>query len=87
MGTGFCSSTVANESSCGGKQSSAATPASPTCVLVQTIDIDHNRVTGVPLILEFQKIFLRSPIPPKLDDVFTAQDLTDWENLLWAATG
>lgn len=58
-------------------------PQVPTCV--QAIDIDHNTVTGAPLILEFKKIFLRAPIPPESDVVFTAQDLTDWANLLWAA--
>ena len=60
-------------------------PHVPICV--QAIDIDHNTVTGAPLVLEFQKIFLRAPIPPELDVVFTAQDLTDWANLLWTSTG
>lgn len=60
-------------------------PQVPTCV--QVIAIDRKKVTGAPLILEFQKIFLRAPIPPELVVVFTAQDLTDWACLLWAATG
>lgn len=59
-------------------------PQLPTCV--QEIDIDHNTVTGAPLILEFENIFLRAPIPPETDVVFTAQDLSEWAELLWAAT-
>ena len=59
-------------------------PQLPTCG--QEIDIDHNTVTGAPLVLEFENIFLRAPLPPETDVVFTAQDLLDWAELLWAAT-
>lgn len=57
-------------------------PQVPTCV--QAINIDGNTVTGAPLTLEFEKIFLRSPTLPESDLVFTAQDLTAWANDFWA---
>ena len=59
-------------------------PQVPICV--QAIDIDRNTVTGAPLTLDFEKIFLRAPMLPESDVVFTAQDLTEWANVLWAAT-
>ena len=34
-------------------------------------------VTGAPLILEFVKIFLRAPLLPETDFVFTDSDLSD----------
>ena len=54
----------------------------PTCI--QTINIDHNTVTGTPLTLEFEKIFLRPPMLPESDLVFTEQDLLTWANNFWA---
>jgi len=40
-------------------------------------------VTGAPLILEFQKIFLRAPVPPEGDIVLSAMDLSLWANGFW----
>ncbi|MCJ1352514.1 MAG: hypothetical protein MMC33_002498 [Icmadophila ericetorum] len=57
-------------------------PQVPICV--QAINIDRNTATGAPLTLEFEKIFLRPPILPEPDLVFTAQDLTAWANDFWA---
>jgi len=54
----------------------------PICV--QAINIDHGTVTGAPLTLEFEKIFLRPPVLPESNLVFTAQDLTAWANDFWA---
>ena len=56
-------------------------PQVPTCV--QAIHIDHDTVTGAPLTLEFEKIFLRPPMLPESNLVFTAQDLTAWANDFW----
>ena len=58
------------------------TPQVPTCV--QAINIDHDTVAGAPLTLEFEKIFLRPPMLPESNLVFTAQDLTAWANDFWA---
>ncbi|KAH8723424.1 hypothetical protein GQ44DRAFT_710252 [Phaeosphaeriaceae sp. PMI808] len=55
----------------------------PTCM--QAITIDQNNVTGTPLTLHFHQIFLRQPNPPEHDFVFTAQDLRDWSDNIWAA--
>lgn len=57
-------------------------PQVPTCV--QSINIDQHTVTGAPLTLEFEKIFLRPPMLPESDLVFTAQDLMTWANNFWA---
>jgi len=54
---------------------------------IQQITIDPNDITGTtptPLILHFHKIFLRQPIPPEQDRAFTAQDLRNWSNDVWA---
>ena len=51
---------------------------------IQTITIDRNNVTGAPLTLHFHKIFLRQANPPEQDVVFTAQDLRNWSDNIWA---
>ncbi|KAF2187565.1 hypothetical protein K469DRAFT_704469 [Zopfia rhizophila CBS 207.26] len=40
-------------------------------------------VTGAPLILEFQNLLLRAPIPPEGDVVFPAADLLLWADSFW----
>jgi hypothetical protein len=54
---------------------------------IQEIDISPNGVQGSPLILHFDKIFLRLPnphaIPAEHDLIFTAQDLQTYATDLW----
>jgi hypothetical protein len=50
---------------------------------MQEITIDSNAVTGAPLILEFDKIFLRPAVPPESDFIFTAQDFSTWAARIW----
>ena len=51
---------------------------------LQEITIDqHNVVTGAPLVLEFQKIFLRPAAPPETDIEFSAQELSIWAANIW----
>jgi hypothetical protein len=51
---------------------------------MQIITIDStNTVTGAPLILDFDKIFLRPAVPPESDITFTAQDLSTWAARIW----
>jgi hypothetical protein len=55
----------------------------PTCV--QTIGIenskDHeNTVTGGPLVLDIENMFLRPPRPSESDIVFTDKDLVEWKS-------
>lgn len=57
-------------------------PQVPICV--QAITIDRDTVTGAPLTLEFEKLFLRPSVLPESTLVFTAQDLTAWANVFWA---
>src|SRR5947207_798809 len=52
-------------------------------IKVKEITINPNTVTGAPLILHFQKYFLRQPTPPEADIVFSAQDLSDFSASLW----
>jgi hypothetical protein len=52
-------------------------------VTVQTGTGASYVVTGAPLILEFQNLLLRTPVPPEGDVVFTAVDLSDWANWFW----
>jgi hypothetical protein len=58
-----------------------------TATQIQTFDINANGVvTGdpPPLILHFQNILLRQPIPPEQDLIYTTQDLQGWANSIWA---
>ena len=41
-------------------------------------------VTGAPLILEFQDILLRAPVPPEGDVIFTTTDLSHWADHFWS---
>jgi hypothetical protein len=41
-------------------------------------------VTGAPLILEFEKLLLRAPVPPECDVIFTAADLQAWAAEFWS---
>src|SRR3954463_15604001 len=64
---------------------SAAAPQTPSQIQAITIDSNSNTVNGAPLILEFQKIFLRQTVPPlEHDFTFTAQDLSGFATVFWA---
>ena len=59
---------------------------------IQTVDIDAHGVTGdpsattPPLVLHFQNLLLRQPVPPQEQDVsYTAQNLQRLANGIWAA--
>jgi hypothetical protein len=41
-------------------------------------------VTGAPLILEFEKLLLRVPVPPEGDVIFTAAELQAWVAAFWS---
>jgi hypothetical protein len=41
-------------------------------------------VTEAPLILEFEKLLLRAPMPPEGDIIFTAADLQAWAAEFWS---
>lgn len=60
------------------------TTAATTQTQAITIDSNSNTVNGAPLILEFQKIFLRQAVPPlEHDFTFTAQDLSAFATNFW----
>jgi hypothetical protein len=50
---------------------------------IQEITIVSNTVTGAPLVLEFDKIFLRPAVLPETDITFTAQELSTWATGIW----
>jgi hypothetical protein len=50
---------------------------------IQEITIVSNTVTGAPLVLEFDKIFLRPAVLPETDITFTAQQLSTWASGIW----
>ncbi|RPA96288.1 hypothetical protein L873DRAFT_1744025 [Choiromyces venosus 120613-1] len=56
-------------------------------IIRDTIHIDGNAVTGGPLRLNFQKIFLRAPVAAQGEGhfTFTAQDLRDYYHDVWTA--
>jgi hypothetical protein len=65
-------------------RSTSSNQQTPTKVHEITID-PNNNVAGAPLVLEFQKIFLRPAIHPgKTDFTFTAQELSRWAANIWA---
>jgi hypothetical protein len=41
-------------------------------------------VTGAPLILEFEKLLLRAPVPPACDVIFTTADFQAWAAEFWS---
>jgi hypothetical protein len=45
--------------------------------------ITPNDVTGAPLVLHFDKIFLRRPTLPQTDLTFTADELADFATKFW----
>jgi hypothetical protein len=45
---------------------------------IQEITIVSNTVTGAPLVLEFDKIFLRPAVLPETDITFNVQELSTW---------
>jgi len=49
----------------------------------QELLITPNSLDGAPLILEFEKVFLRPPVAPEEDIVFTAPLLTKWATKVW----
>ena len=54
---------------------------------MHTITIDSNGITAtpaLPLVLHFQNLLLRQPTPPEQDLIFTAQDLQNLANDIWA---
>ena len=46
----------------------------------QEITIIPNTVTGAPLVLEFEKVFLRPAVLLESDIRFTGQELSDWRS-------
>jgi hypothetical protein len=50
---------------------------------IQEITIVQKTVTGAPLVLEFDKIFLRPAVLPETDITFTAQELLTWAAEIW----
>jgi hypothetical protein len=42
------------------------------------VTINPDTITGAPLVLKFQKIFLPSATPPEGDLIFTAGELSTW---------
>jgi len=55
---------------------------------MQAISISPGAITGAPLVLEFQKVFLRLAVPPEPENdiTFTAQELSDWAAHFWDVT-
>ncbi|RMZ76861.1 hypothetical protein DV738_g4694, partial [Chaetothyriales sp. CBS 135597] len=53
-------------------------PPPPDPTQIQQITLEPNTVTGAPLILEFEKLFLRLAVPPESDITFSAQELSDF---------
>jgi hypothetical protein len=45
--------------------------------------ITPNEVTGAPLVLHFEQIFLRRPMAPQTDFTFTANELADFATYFW----
>ena len=62
-------------------------PAAPPNPGQPTITIQEGSfsyaITGAPLVLEFQNLFLRPSVPPEVDIIFTAADLSDWAHSFW----
>jgi hypothetical protein len=62
---------------------------SPAQIPTKTTEITiiSNTVTGAPLVLEFDKLFLRPAVLPESDITFTGQDLSDWAAKFWRSVG
>jgi hypothetical protein len=50
---------------------------------IHEITVAQNTVTGAPLILDFQKIFLRPAVLPETDIILNAQVLSTWAARIW----
>jgi hypothetical protein len=55
----------------------------PTKIQEFTIMPDGSVTGALPLVLEFQKIFLRPAIPPECDITFSEEDLSVWADDFW----
>ena len=55
----------------------------PVPTKTQEIIISTDHFDGAPLVLEFQKIFLRPAILPERDFTFSAQELSIWAADIW----
>jgi hypothetical protein len=51
---------------------------------MQEVIIDPNAVTGAPLVLDFEKMFLRAVIPPEGNIEWNAQELSDIGARYWS---
>jgi hypothetical protein len=51
---------------------------------MQEVIIDPNAVTGAPLVLDFEKMFLRAAIPPEGNIEWNAQELSDIGARYWS---
>ena len=58
-------------------------PAAQPSGTIQPGPTPSYAVTGAPLILEFQDVLLRAPVPPEGDVIFTTADLSRWANHFW----
>ena len=76
---------TATATATGGPVTRSRRPPAQIPTRMQAITIDQNNITGTPLTLHFHQVFLRQPNPPEQDLVFTAQDLRDWSDDIWAA--
>jgi hypothetical protein len=77
------------------RRNTRANPAPPIPIPIPTLiqqvtirpnatgAITPNEVTGAPLVLHFEKIFLRQPIAPQTDFTFTANELADFATDFW----
>ncbi len=54
----------------------------PACV--KTVQITSTMITGAPLVLEFDKVFLRPPTNAEEDFIFTTQEFREWADRFWA---
>ena len=52
---------------------------------IYELDIPGAIATGAPLRLEFEKLFLRQPVPGEEDIIFTAADLGRLAAIIWSA--
>ncbi|KIX01034.1 uncharacterized protein Z518_10100 [Rhinocladiella mackenziei CBS 650.93] len=65
-----------------GSTAQASTFGQPT-VTIQPGTTSAYDVAGAPLVLEFQKLLLRTPIPPERDIFFSPADLAEWADGVW----
>lgn len=50
---------------------------------MQELFITPEAVHGAPLVLKFENVFLRPPIAPETDIIFTSSILEEWASYLW----